>query len=226
MKTKNVSTVSRARRFSTLLAVALLIPLLLNACSSDPDTAATDNAEQSDTSAYGISTSPDSLRAGTETEIAPDSEDIPSAPLYPAEYDVEAPDFSLPTLEGDTYSLSNSRGNVVVVNFWATWCPPCREEIPDFIRLQEEYKDQGLTIVGVSLDEEGFDVVRPFAEQYDFNYPVVVDDGTAAAAYGPIAVMPTTFLVDRKGLVRYYAPGMLTSEGLRPVLTQMLNEES
>lgn len=226
MKTKTNTTFARTRTYSFLFVATLLIPLTVNACRSDPDTDATESAEPQDTSAYGISTSPDSLRVGTETETAPESGDPPSAPLYPAEYDVEAPDFTLPSLEGDTYALSSSRGNVVVVNFWATWCPPCREEIPDFIRLQEEYGERGLTFVGVSLDEEGFDVVRPFADQYDFNYPIVVDDGTAAAAYGPIAVMPTTFIVDRKGLVRYYAPGMLTSEGLRPVLAEMLNEES
>ncbi len=144
---------------------------------------------------------------------------------FPEDNKVPAPDFALPTSDGKTFRLSDQVGKVVVLNFWATWCPPCRAEIPDFIKLQNELGERGLVIAGVSLDEEGWEVVRPFAEEFQFNYPVMVDDGAADDAYGPIAALPTTFLIDREGMVRHYAPGMLTEEMLRPVLMDLLEEE-
>lgn len=168
----------------------------------------------------------DSARPDRNLSMENDLDNAPSAPLHEATRDVMAPDFSLPALDGSTFQLSDHFGKVIVVNFWATWCPPCRHEIPDFIELQNELGEKGLLFVGISLDEEGFDVVRPFVEEYGVNYPMVVDDGTAAQQYGPIAAMPTTFVINREGLVRRYAPGMLTKEALRPVLVQMLNENA
>lgn len=133
-----------------------------------------------------------------------------------------APDFALPTLAGDTFRLAEHRGKVVVLNFWATWCAPCRHEIPDFIALQRELGDAGVQFVGVSLDEEGFDVVRPYAEEMEINYPIVHDAGGVAVRYGGIRVVPTTFLIGPEGNVRGYAPGMVTEEVLRPKLEELL----
>lgn len=135
-----------------------------------------------------------------------------------------APDFALEQLDGETFRLSNHWGKVVAINFWATWCPPCREEIPDFIALQEEMEGDVL-FVGVSLDEGGPEEVRAFAEEFGINYPIVIDDGTVAQKYGPIAGIPTTFLVDREGHVRLQAMGQLTKENLRPVLQALTEGE-
>ncbi len=148
-----------------------------------------------------------------------------SAPFYEATRDVTAPDFTLSTLGGDRFQLAEHRGEVIVLNFWATWCPPCRQEIPDFIELQDELGTQGVLFVGIAVDEQGMEVVRPFAEQYPFNYPVMVDDGSASDQYGPIAGLPTTFIIDRQGKVRRYAPGMITKEALRPILIDLLEEK-
>ena len=134
----------------------------------------------------------------------------------------QAPDFALPTLEGDTFRLSAQRGKVVVLNFWATWCSPCREEIPDFIKLQRELGAERVRFVGVALDEEGFDVVRPYADEMGINYPIVHDDGAVAAKYGGVRVVPTTFLIGPEGKVHGYAPGMVTEEVLRPRLDTLL----
>ncbi len=149
-----------------------------------------------------------------------------SAPLWPASERVDAPDFTLKTLAGDQFSMRGQRGRVVVLNFWATWCPPCRKEIPDFIALQTEYESKGLVIAGISLDEEGESVVRPFADEIDINYPVMVDQKGVSDLYGPIMGLPSTFVIDRKGIVRYFAPGMLSREALEPVLEKLLNEEA
>ncbi len=134
----------------------------------------------------------------------------------------QAPDIALPTVEGDTFRLSDQRGRVVVLNFWATWCPPCREEIPLFVELQRELGDDGLQFVGVSLDQEGVDAVRPFAREMNVNYPIVVDDGSVAPRYGGIRALPTTFLIGPDGAIHSYAPGMVTEPLLRPRLDQLL----
>ena len=134
----------------------------------------------------------------------------------------QAPDIALPTVEGDTFRLSDQRGEVVVLNFWATWCPPCREEIPLFVELQREFEDDGLQFVGVSMDQEGVDAVRPFAQKMGVNYPIVVDDGSVAPRYGGIRALPTTFLIGPDGAIHSYAPGMVTESLLRPRLDQLL----
>ena len=138
--------------------------------------------------------------------------------------DRKAPDFALPTLGGETFRLSDLRGKVVVVNFWATWCAPCREEIPDLVRLQEAYRGRGVAFVGVSVDEEGAAVVRPFAEQYGINYPVALDDGSVMQRYEGAAALPTTYFVTREGRVRRYMPGTLTYAEAVPVLDELLRE--
>jgi peroxiredoxin len=122
-----------------------------------------------------------------------------------------APSFALPDLEGATVSSESLRGKVVILDFWATWCPPCREEVPHLVRLQSKYRDQGLEIVGVSLDAGGVRDVAPFADEYDVNYTMLIGDESVAKAYDNVTFLPTTFLLDRQGkigrkFVGYTAP--------------------
>ena len=108
----------------------------------------------------------------------------------------EAPDFTLTDLNGDEFSLSDHKGKVIILDFWATWCGPCRMEIPGFVELQDKYGDD-VVVVGVSLDKGGPKAVVPFAKEYEINYPVVYGDGTVVQAYGGIRGIPTTFIIDR-----------------------------
>lgn len=115
-----------------------------------------------------------------------------------------APDWELKNLEGKVVKLSEFRGKVVILDFWATWCGPCRVEIPHFVELQKQYRDKGLAVIGVSLDEQGPEVVKKFVKQFGVNYPVVIGNEKIADAYG-IEGLPTTFVIDRHGrIVSWY----------------------
>lgn len=113
----------------------------------------------------------------------------------------EAPDFALRDLEGKTVKLSDFDGNVRIVDFWATWCPPCRKEIPHFQTLHETYGDKGLTVIGISLDKNGVEAVKPFAEQVKMTYTSVIGNPQIGQAYGGIQYIPTTFVIDKQGRI-------------------------
>jgi cytochrome c biogenesis protein CcmG/thiol:disulfide interchange protein DsbE len=114
-----------------------------------------------------------------------------------------APSFTLPDLNGNKVSLSDFKGKVVILDFWATWCPPCVKEIPHFIELYNEYKNQGLTIVGISVDRQGVGIVKAFNKKYKINYPILMADSQVAHAYGNIRSIPTAFVIDPSGKIRY-----------------------
>jgi cytochrome c biogenesis protein CcmG/thiol:disulfide interchange protein DsbE len=116
-----------------------------------------------------------------------------------------APQFSFSSLEGKTVAMKDLANKVVVVDFWATWCAPCREEIPHLNRLYAELKGKGFEIVGVSMDHEGADVVKEFAKELRIEYPIVMGDERDAEAFGGILGLPTTFIIDRNGnIVKKY----------------------
>jgi cytochrome c biogenesis protein CcmG/thiol:disulfide interchange protein DsbE len=113
----------------------------------------------------------------------------------------DAPDFVLTDLQGHNVKLSDLRGKAVVLNFWATWCPPCKAEIPWFIEMQKRYGAQGLQIVGINMDDgDPKDVVK-FAAENSINYPVLFGQDKVADLYGGIDYLPTTFYIDRNGVV-------------------------
>jgi thiol-disulfide isomerase/thioredoxin len=109
------------------------------------------------------------------------------------------PDFTLPDLSGTAVRLSDYRGKVVLLDFWATWCGPCRMEIPHFLELTSKYGERGFVVVGVAMDETGAEVVRPFVEKYRITYPIVLGDAYTANRFGGVSALPTTLLLDREG---------------------------
>ncbi|HKW50998.1 MAG TPA: redoxin domain-containing protein [Candidatus Eisenbacteria bacterium] len=135
----------------------------------------------------------------------------------------EAPEFELPDLDGKIVKASDLRGKVVILDFWATWCPPCRQEVPHFVALQSKYRDQGLEIVGLSLDKGGASDVKPFAQEHNVNYMMLIANDETAASYGGITGIPTTFVLDKSGKVvkRFlgYTDPEVFEETIKPLLT-------
>jgi thiol-disulfide isomerase/thioredoxin len=122
-----------------------------------------------------------------------------------------APDFKLTGLDGKPVTLAESRGKVILLNFWATWCGPCRAEIPDLVGLQNKYKDR-LQILGLVVDDDDGDAVKEFVEQFGVNYPVALATDETRLQYGGIAALPTSFVLDAEGRI------VQKHEGLRDPL--------
>jgi peroxiredoxin len=110
-----------------------------------------------------------------------------------------APDFNLTDANGATAKLSDYRGKVVLLNFWATWCGPCKIEIPWFEEFEQQYKSKGFEVVGISMDEEGWPVIKPFLAAQKVNYRVLLGNDSVSQLYGGVDSLPTTFIIDRDG---------------------------
>jgi thiol-disulfide isomerase/thioredoxin len=110
-----------------------------------------------------------------------------------------APDFELPTLDGKKLKLSGLRGKAVLLNFWATYCGPCKVEMPWFVELQKEYGPQGFQIIGVAMDDASTEEIGKFAKDMGVNYPILLGKDSVGDSYGGVSVLPTTFFIDRDG---------------------------
>jgi peroxiredoxin len=134
-----------------------------------------------------------------------------------------APEWSLKDVDGKTVRSADFKGKVVILDFWATWCGPCRVEIPNFIALQKQYEKQGLVVVGLSVDEDGAKAVRPFAQKLGLNYPVVLADEKTQEAFGGIEAVPTTFIIDREGRIVKEHMGFADKDEFEHEIKPLLN---
>jgi len=112
-----------------------------------------------------------------------------------------APNFTLESLEGKNIQLSGYKGQAVLLNFWATWCGPCKIEMPWFVELQKEYGPQGLQIVGVAMDDASKEDIAKFVKEMGVNYPILIGEDAVGNDYGGVNVLPTTFFIDRDGKI-------------------------
>jgi peroxiredoxin len=125
----------------------------------------------------------------------------------------DAPDFQVPTPDGSTLRLTDFKGKVVFLNFWATWCEPCREEMPSMERLHRAYKDRGLVVLAISLDVQGASVVKPFVKKLALTFPIGLDPKMAVRETYGVWAVPSTFLIDRKGKRVLFANGAREWDG-------------
>ena len=132
-----------------------------------------------------------------------------------------APNFALKDADGRTVRLADYHGKVVLLNFWATWCDPCRVEIPWFTDFERRHKDRGFAVVGISMDEDGWDAVKPFISEYGVNYRILMGDDTIAKLYGGVESLPTTFLIDREGRVAAIHVGLVSKSSYERDLIQL-----
>jgi cytochrome c biogenesis protein CcmG/thiol:disulfide interchange protein DsbE len=136
-----------------------------------------------------------------------------------------APDFTLNDASGDPVTLSALRGKVVLLNFWATWCVPCKVEIPWFIELQKSRKSAGLEVLGISLDDDGWKSVKPFVEARDVNYRVVIGNQDIAGLYGGVTSLPATLIIDRSGRIAAVHVGLCSKSEYEGDVRAVLNEQ-
>lgn len=135
-----------------------------------------------------------------------------------------APAFELTTFSGEPVSLDALRGQVVLVNFWATWCPPCRVEMPGFQRVYESRRERGFTIVGISTDRGSTRQVIDFLEERGITYPNAPATAQVVRDYGHVRVLPTSFLIDRQGRIRHIIRGFFAEPALAQAVDRLLAE--
>ena len=145
--------------------------------------------------------------------------------LIPASRRDPAPGFALPDMEGGTATLADYSGRVLLLNFWATWCLPCRAEMPWFVDFQTRFGDDGFAVLGVSVDETGRDIVEPFLERSPVNYRIALADTVERLApFGPKNVLPTTWLIDRRGRIAAEHVGLVSREATEAEIRLLLAE--
>ena len=191
------------------LRVALLGVLLCSACTAREEGRTPD--------AYEVAPAdePPVIGETAAPQVSSDDDDLPT----------EAPPLRVATLSGDTFELDAHRGEVVLVNFWATWCAPCVVEMPDLVEMQRDFADRGFTVLGVSVDEGNEEAVRTFVSDMGINYPIAIDL-EVGDAFGGVYGLPTTFVIDRSGRIVHRVIGLFPTESMRPEIEKLLQERA
>jgi peroxiredoxin len=134
------------------------------------------------------------------------------------------PAFSLKDANGQVVHAADYKGKVVLLDFWATWCGPCKLEIPWFIDFERQFKDQGFAVLGVSMDEDGWTAIKPYVQKMSMNYRVLLGNDDVSTAYGGLDALPTTLLIDRQGKIASVHEGVtMGKEEFKDAIVRLLN---
>jgi cytochrome c biogenesis protein CcmG/thiol:disulfide interchange protein DsbE len=134
----------------------------------------------------------------------------------------KAPEFELKDAMGRAVKLADYKGKVVLLNFWATWCGPCKIEIPWFVEFEQKYKDRGFAVLGVAMDEEGWELVKPYVEKHQINYRMVVGNDVVAQKYGGVDSLPTSFIIDKEGRIAATHVGLVSRRDYQKDIDELL----
>lgn len=137
-----------------------------------------------------------------------------------------APDFTLTDSTGEAVKLADKKGKVILLNFWATWCGPCKVEIPWFITFQQQYKDQNFEVLGVAFDDDGWTLVKPYIAEHKINYRIMLGNDNLDKAYGGIESLPTTFLIGRDGRIASHHKGLVSKSTYEQEIQRLLKAEA
>lgn len=133
----------------------------------------------------------------------------------------KAPDFTLQDINGKIIKLSDYKGQVIILNFWATWCPPCLAEIPDFVKFYSAYREKGVEIIGIAVSSNIDDVKKIISEK-KINYTICMSDGKIESQYGGIRAIPTTFIIDKQGNIHQKKIGFMSENELTEIIKDIL----
>ncbi len=198
----------RVYRWMRIIALTLVTVSLLAGCGTRGE------GEAEATAAPPTATQP----VAPSPQATPSTAETKPAPTHDA---VMVPNFSLESIDGKTVTLRDYKGKIILINFWASWCPPCQAEMPSLEAYYRDHKDDGFIVLAVN-HKEPQETVAAFAEKMDLTFPVLLDtDGSTAQTYG-VTGMPTSFFVGRDGELLGYWPGALTQEMLEQGLTPVL----
>lgn len=215
--------------------VMFLLPLLLLAACNDDEVESIENPNPEPATTEVSTVDPESSEDGPEsnTGLVIGSVRSIQGDALEAGVDIQlvptiAPDFTWSTISGDAGKLSDYRGSVVLLNFWGTWCPPCRRELPDIVKLRDEFSGRGFEVLGVSLNERpkgGMSIpehLAAFAGVNDLRYPLLIANPEIVSAYGSPPSVPTSFIIDRSGKISAVMVGARTAQEFRAVIEPLL----
>lgn len=151
---------------------------------------------------------------------------VEEAKVKPAASRNLAPGFTLKDSNGQNVSLSDYKGKVVLLNFWATWCGPCKVEIPWFVDFEQRYKDRGFAALGVAMDDEGWEVVKPYIAENKVNYRILGGNDSVVQLYGGVDSLPTTFIIDAEGKIASTHIGLVSKSVYENEIEQLLSGRS
>jgi len=157
--------------------------------------------------------------AGCATTVS-----VNAASVKPDKDRKPAPPFSLKDTDGKVVQISDYKGKVVLLDFWATWCTPCKIEIPWFMELQRKHRDRGFEVLGVAMDDEGWEVVKPYAAKMGINYRLIMGTDAVAQHYGGVDALPTTFLIDRNGKIAAVHVGLSSKKDFEDGVEHLLQD--
>jgi len=151
---------------------------------------------------------------------------VRAATVKPDKERKPAPEFALKDADGKTVHISDYKGKVVLLDFFATWCGPCKIEIPWFMEMERKNRDRGFAVLGISMDDEGWEVVKPFLADLGVNYRVVIGNDETAGKYGGVDALPTTFLIDREGRIAAVHVGLTSRKDFEDGIQQLLQDST